>query len=383
MMRVVSYAVIVLSVILFIAGCAIEDESSVVETDLDLREKIETKWIQESTILEKDVYYLDPAMKIHASYNGNLYATSLEFNKLFSSSDSGSTWFLLHEFDTNVQTVYFSPLGEMFVSIATDRFNPEGDGVIYRYDSKLEVFEEVLRLKSGAAYVWNIDGDKDGYIFVSEYGYKYLPNNARRIYRSKDSGSTWELVYEPDETDNYHNHLIVIDTENPDIVYQAIGDEKNNKLLKSDDRGKTWNLYKSMFNPISVIQTSDYLIWGTDTHPQQGIYVMDKMTGEMLNHFYPEGYAGSIYDMTEIDGKIYAGFSSYEWESQWWDGSVWSSEDHGFTWRLEFDIKKILGYGIGFYKFVVEDDIVYVNSSYYAGEESGKPPYTGTLKFTK
>lgn len=382
MNKVLGYSSIVILMI-FLGTGWVMDNNSEKEESIGQKEIIEAKWLREASIEEKEVYYIEPAMKIHAAFDDKLYATSLEFNKLYYSEDSGATWNLMHAFDTNIQTVYFSPLGEMFVSIATDRFSPESDGVILKFDEESQKFKEVLTIESGAVYTWNIDGDEDGYLVVSEYGYKSFPNNARRLYQSKDSGETWEVIYEPNEEDNYHNHKIVIDEANPSIIYQSVGDGLNNQLMRSLDRGETWTTLKTGFNPISVIQTSDFFVWGTDTHPKQGIYVMEKDSGEIVNHFYPDGFAGSIYDMVELDGRMYAGFSSYEWESQWWDGTVWSSDDEGFTWDLDFKIEKTEGYGIGFYKMVVDSNMVYINSSYYPGPDSERPPYTGTIRFGK
>ena len=89
-------------------------------------------------------------------------------------------------------------------------------------------------------------------VFAAVLGHPYGPNAERGIYRSLDSGATWQRVlYKDDDTGG---SAVEIDPANPQIVYAALWqarlgpwEDKNEfngtggGLFKSSDGGSTWN----------------------------------------------------------------------------------------------------------------------------------------------
>lgn len=198
---------------------------------------------KETPYFASEYEFLDPFIKVMAADDTYLWAgggnNSWQTDTLYRSSDYGDTWEEIQRFDKNIQSIHITYDGSILVSLSQGRWLKDANSQIVLSKDGGHSFEPVLDLQSGAVYTWNIASDHEGYIFVSEYGYKDLPDNARRIYRSKDSGLNWEIVYEPKESQGYHNHVISIDKNDNNIIYQVVGDDQK-AILRSKDRGDSW-----------------------------------------------------------------------------------------------------------------------------------------------
>ena len=338
----------------------------------------------------RDIYFgaeydlLEPFVRVMAVDDVYLWAgsgdNSWETNTLYRSDDFGDTWIKTAKFDKTIESVHITYDNTILVSLSKGRWLKEANSEILVSKDGGDSFQSVLALKSGAAYTWNIASDDEGYIFVSEYGYKSLPNNSRRIYRSKDGGLNWEIVYEPKETQGYHNHIIHIDQNDKNIIYQVIGDDVK-AILKSTDRGDTWKkMISGTYHPTSVIQIENDLLWGLDCAPKSGIIKYNTSSKKLGFAFQtPKPYGGSIYDMMYVNDIIYAGFLSYSEPSNHWDGSIFISRDKGKTWENFCIWPKYQNMGVGIYKFSHQGDYGYIWGVFPLDE--GGTCYYGTLRF--
>lgn len=333
--------------------------------------------------VNSDYILLEPYIKVMAADNEYIWAAGgikdEEIMKLlYRSSDYGESWELVHIFEKKIEAIHIAPNGYIFISISNDRWSREAKGEIWRFsDTELE-FIKVLDVESGAAYTWNIASDDEGYVFVSEYGYKGEIDNARRIYRSKDSGDNWEIVYEPEEILGYHNHVIHIDEEDNNIIYQVVGDDVKT-ILRSEDRGDTWESIVDGYHPTSIIQIDNEILFGLDNYPNSGIIRYSKETGEVSDSLItPKPFSGSIYDMIYVNDIIYAGLLSYDYNN--WDGSIFISRDKGHTWENFLVWPKDSRIGVGFYKFSVMDDYLFVWVTLPVEIDGIIEKYQGTLR---
>lgn len=325
---------------------------------------------------------LDFGINVMAADDDHIWASGDYGRVLYKSRDYGDTWKMVKIFDKKIKAIHITSEDILLVSISDGRWLEDCNSQILRSDNGGKSFKKVLDLESGAALAWNIASDEDGYIFISEYGYKSLPDNSRRIYRSSDSGLNWKKVYEPKEAEGYHNHVISIDENNNNIIYQVIGDD-DKKILESRDRGDTWKQILHGYHPTSQLQFGDNILWGLDGAPESGIIRYNTKT-EKLDYSFktPSPLKGSIYDMLYVNDIIYAGLLSYSGPDDDWDGSIFISRDQGLTWE-NFAIwpKYNEDSGIGFYKFTSQGDYGFIHAELPVIKNGKIENYRGTLRF--
>lgn len=332
-----------------------------------------------------DYDFLEPFIRVMAVDELYLWAGGGDFswqtNILYRSDDFGDNWEEVKKFDKIIESIHITYDNTIMVSLSDGRWLEEANSEILISKDGGISFESVLDLKSGAAYTWNIASDDEGYIFVSEYGYKSLPDNSRRIYRSKDGGLSWEIVYEPKEREGYHNHIIHIDKNDKNIIYQVIGDD-NKAILRSSDRGDTWDkMISGTYHPTSVVQIDDDLFYGLDGAPKSGIIKYNTGTKKLKFTFEtPKPFGGSVYDMMYVNDVIYAAFLSYSDPGNPWDASIYISRDKGNTWENFCIWPKHEGMGVGIYKFTHQGDYGYIWGTFPIDHENGTS-YYGTLRF--
>ena len=160
---------------------------------------------------------------------------------------------------------------------------------------------EVLSVCDAPTAVWHgsssIDESPAGTIMFAEYHNnqaKYLEATAydpalwrplmeiNRVFRSKDGGRSWQVVFEGHPEEIRHFHTLRVDPENPVRWWLSSGDRAEEcKVWVSDNDGDTWmemsnsepaisvtKMYKgreqACFRYTDILFVEDYMIWGTD-----------------------------------------------------------------------------------------------------------------------
>lgn len=318
------------------------------------------------------------ATRIARDEYGQRYRTG----ELLKSTDYGESWVMVYAFDQPVNAIYADGFGNIFVTTTLDRWAPVGTGRMYRSSDSGETFQKVLDVLSGVPIRWNI-ASQDGTMFASEYGFKWEGDNARRIYRSLDFGETWQIVFEPEPIRNFHHHVTIITEDG--TVYQSIGDWGNSKIIRSTNNGESWEtVYGSyLFQPTSAVVFDTHILWGLDGGPWNGVARYDRITGEFtesLRLTYP--FAGSNYDMVNAHGVVYAMFLSYRGGQYDHPASIFFSTDEGYTWELMGYIEKAPEFAIGFYHIIVDDRFGYIDFGGPIYQDGIMVDfYRGTLRF--
>ena len=301
------------------------------------------------------------------------------FHILVSSSDHGYTWNEVYRFVNPIETMHLDNFGNIFVATSLDRWGSEGTAELFRSSDYGNSFRIVLDIISGSPYHWSI-ASADGLMFLSEYGYKGY-DNARRIYRSWDFGKTWEIVYEPEEMYNYHNHKTVIAG---NVVYQSVGDWPNNKILRSLDFGDTWEMAVEGIHPTGAVVFDEHILWGLDSaRPYSGVAWYNRLTGEIESVWHPPyPFGGSSYDIGIANGIVYVTFLSYTGIEDH-PGSIFFSKNEGQTWELLGYIQKYVHEGVGLFQLTFDCTFGYIDIlapfEDYGKERMSR--FRGTLRF--
>lgn len=298
---------------------------------------------------------------------------------LYKSRNGGKTWIKVKSFKKRIKSIYSDSKESIFIAIGGDRWSEEAKTELLKADSLEGDFRKVLDINSGVVLNWNITSDGAGYMFVSEYGNKDIEDNPRRIYRSKDFGENWEIVYEPAPEKGYHNHVIHIDEYDPNNIYQVVGDD-NKRLIISKDRGETWESRFTDYHPTSVVQIQNYLIYGLDAVPFSGFKTLDTETDEIVkNYKLKKPRHGSIYDMALLGDTIYAGALSYYYND--WAASILISNNYGESWNTLAEINRPEELGVSFNDLVEFKGDLYIGGVYPVYLNGEETSFHGTIKY--
>ncbi|MCL2357174.1 MAG: hypothetical protein FWC70_08460 [Defluviitaleaceae bacterium] len=323
-----------------------------------------------------DFVFLHRGILVKAAQDGVVYAVRYS-TQLVTSANHGDDWTFVHQFAHQIQGIYLDDAGNIFVSTSYDRWSPVGTGEIFKSSDGGATFRRVLVLEAGAALNWSF-ASRDGLMFISEYGYKG-DNNARKIFRSRDFGETWEIVFDPPPRREWHNHKILITDDG--IVYQSVGDGANAQILRSADNGDSWQVASRGFHPTSALVCDTYILWGLDSGRVPGVLRQNLQTGERSQSFaLPRRFNGAAYDMATAHGVIYTGFMSYYGQN--FPGSLFYSTDNGLTWNLLGYVEKPSpDYGIGFYHIVVDERFGYIDFQAPVVQNGQTVYFRGTVRF--
>ena len=333
-----------------------------------------------------DFVLLHPYVTVRAEHEGTLWATLtraplVNSGILLSSQDHGDSWTQVYEFHNPIIMIYCDDFGNIFVATTQDRWGNPGTGELFKSYDGGNTFARVLRFEAGAPFHWNIVST-GGMMFVSEYGFKGIGNNARRIYRSLDFGKTWEIVFNPPPTYNWHNHRIIISN---GTIYQSIGDRPHNHIIRSIDKGETWVIAFENMHPTGAVVFDTHILWSLDSgaNPGQanaGIVRQDNTTGMMDLVFVPPyPFDGTSYDMAIANGIVYALFLSYRGDRH--PASIWYSKDEGNSWGLMGYITKQRYDGIGLWQLTTDERYGYICIQTPVYRDGVKEYFRGTLRF--
>jgi photosystem II stability/assembly factor-like uncharacterized protein len=320
--------------------------------------------------------FLDWGVIVLEADGDTLWAMQFRTGNLMKSTDQGESWTMTHQFARPINAVYADGHGNLFVATTLDRWASPGTGEVFKSSDGGQTFRHVLDIRSGAPMRWNF-ASQNGTMFISEYGYKWLDNNARRIYRSLNFGETWTIVYEPPQALDYHKHKILITEDG--IIYQSIGDGQNAQIIRSADGGYSWTRVVRGFQPTSGIVFDNHILWGLDGGPWMGVARYDRQTGEMTRALtLPEPFSGPAYDMVMAHGIVYAAFLSYGGYA--FPASIWFSEDEGKSWYLLGAIHKAPQYGVGLNHMVTDGEFLYIDIGAPITRDGEVERFRGTLR---
>jgi len=246
---------------------------------------------------------------------------------LYISGDMGESW--------QQQTVKDEQLSITSLDILKLVIDPNNSSVLYLGARENGIY----RSCSGGEYWYKIE-DQNGLLSdrANVYDIAVDPEDSNRIYagvyqdkkgrvfRSQDSGKSWEEVYVVSE-EEYAVFAIVIDSYDSSIVYMGTA---QGGFLKSTDYGKSWELMKWFDDVISdiVIDPQDTRVIYLSTF-QKGIYkTTDKGVNwqsfeEDLEEFRQSEKVENLVIDSQRPEIIYAG-SEY---------GLLTSKDGGQTWQ--------------------------------------------------
>lgn len=148
---------------------------------------------------------------------------------IWQSKDSGLSWYSNFQHFPSIATnwVQFHPLINGLVYAATGdwRFNVNGDGMYFSRNFG-NTWQKRGELEKG------IPGNIVKFIFQPKHANQMIAISTKGIYSSADTGSNWQTVHT-----SFCVDLVQLPS-NPDVL--LVSQFLSNKLLKSEDFGKTW-----------------------------------------------------------------------------------------------------------------------------------------------
>jgi photosystem II stability/assembly factor-like uncharacterized protein len=270
---------------------------------------------------------------------------------LWKTIDSGENWSPVTDFQissASVGAVAVSETDPDLVFIGTGetciRGNIlPGDGV-YRSRDAGETWERVGFHNSHGISKIRIHPTNPDIIYVASFGKYSAPSEERGVFKSTDGGDTWERVlYRNDETGAID---IVIDRNNPDILYAALWQAYRKEyqmssggpgsgMFKSTDGGDTWE--EMTRNP---------------GMPQEGLV----------------GRIGLAVSGANSD-RVWALFEND-------NGGLFRSDNAGVTWELINDdraIRQRAFYYTHVFADPMDEDVVYMqNTSFFRSTDGGE-----------
>jgi len=299
------------------------------------------------TFFHNEIEHIKLGHNIAASYNyknEDIYAGDVESGYFYQSTDHGISWRKLYHFQNGagpIRCVFVSHQGTIFVS--RDR-----TGELLCSEDGGHTFVVCLNLSDQeASTVWHIVQNKKGWLFAGEYSNKRLDESCAFIYRSKDDGKNWEIVYNnPDNA--RHIHFVAADPYT-NYLYAAMGDgDDRARLIRSEDEGNSWNtIGQNSLNPnidwqfTSIVFTPHFRIFGEDD-PIQSDIIRTKDDQHFERVFIPTGIEKhNFWSWGRIDSMGNICFGSWSQhlplKKKRGKGVIYLSKDKGATWELVVD----------------------------------------------
>ncbi len=224
--------------------------------------------------------------------------------------DNGKSDELVYEFPNTVNAIHVMKNGTIFVATDDNWWDPEKPCTIYRSLNSGETFEIVKIIEKSSVLWWSIASDKKGNLFIGEYGPK-KKNLSKNVWKSTNNGDTWSIIFRAPNIDGTHIHRVAVDPFT-DFLWITHGDREDG-IYVSSDGGLTWEKRRDS-QATSVAFTENAIYWGEDDN--EGIitrYDRNKKSWETVFVASQMGpYGGSIYDMAVgHDGLIYVPLVKY------------------------------------------------------------------------
>ena len=154
----------------------------------------------------------------------------------------------------------------------------------------------------------NICQHRDGTLYFGEYflNGKYIDNTRKEvnIYKSSNSGQSWEVCYTFPKDTIRHIHGIFYD-KYTDSIWVTTGDRDNESIIaNSTDDFKTLNIVKSgsqKYRAVTLLFYEDYIVYGTDTeHEINYIYCFERNS---LKEECLQELQGSVLMATQVGDR--------------------------------------------------------------------------------
>jgi hypothetical protein len=303
-----------------------------------------------------------PDKRLGINHNGLVFTnssknmiTSID-SQISISSDNGFTWQVISALNIS---------GAIVIHVTSDDVIFFGAwGILYRSESPYSSYTQVLDIRTG--YTQNtilshgMVEHPDGELFVSAYQYE----KAIRIYKSTDSGLTWEQVYSLLGSYQHVHNMFLDINQTPVAIYAGL--DGIGGVLKTTDKGATWTdlrvLYPNMpqSTDYGIIYSSadgEYRFLGGETAIVGG-YSIIKTTDDA--NFDPVLEAGNpVYFIKDLNGKLIAGGVSSRCFK---NSAIYISDDDGETWVEAYTTQPLTGTG-------ASDGFRYISKDTYASTD--------------
>ncbi len=149
---------------------------------------------------------------------------------IYVSNDTGKVWTATGNFKT--LSMYYESISQA-VYVGTIKSYPDSCN-IYRSNDFGQSWELIYNFPHLAEvqFVKQIIVTKTHHIILADVGYSSQYGSTNKFYRSSDFGQSWEIIMQ----DEYFTQILEDDSLN---VYALLGID-GNKLIISEDEGKTW-----------------------------------------------------------------------------------------------------------------------------------------------
>ena len=269
--------------------------------------------------------------------------------KIFKSFDDGKSW----ELDGKIEDIKYSLIANAS-RLLVRLFRIEITNLLILHDGSRvaigkkgifvagkdeKIYKKTFNVTKGTRPL-NMCVDSEGSLYFGEY----LSNQNREkvhIFKSIDSGRTWEICYTFPKNTIRHIHGVFYD-KYEDLVWFATGDLDGECIIgHTDDSFETVKVFKQgeqKYRAVQLLFFKDFIIYGTDTEYEKNYiyridrrngqeYCLQELQGSVLSSVNSDEYSAisTAVEPSEVNHDMY----SYIWFS-----------NNGFEWKELYKGKK-------------------------------------------
>jgi len=289
--------------------------------------------------LTKDA--IDPILRVlsdrlrETDYRLSIFGTSKQGvvwgakkKALYRIAEDGKSAHRVYSFADSIRSIHVMDNGYIVVATDNDHWSKTEPSTVFLSKDGGREFTEILRFEVSSALWWSITSDNQGNLFVGEYGPRE-DNNSKRVWRSRDFGQSWEVVFQAPAHDNIHIHRVAVDPYTQH-VWVTYGDRPRG-TYRSTNGGDDWELIREEHYTV-VAFTPEHIFWGEDRR-QGRVSQWDRGREKFELIFEAEdagAFGGSSYNIAYSENELIVPFLKYP--DQQHMASVWSFYDQ--EWNL-------------------------------------------------